>query len=267
MSLAIRALKQRTRGWLVGHVPLVYWNYRRWRRGDEEREMCLLPVLCAADRTAVDVGANYGMYSSRLVPLASKCIAFEPIPAFAKMLQRGFGARLKVHSVALSDTHGGEVELRLPHLFTGYATIECNNALSTRSEGRIDIVTVPRATLDSFELQDVGFIKIDVEGHEEAVLLGARETLARCLPCLLIEVEERHNEGSVGRVLDVVSELDYATFVIFDGKLRSIPEFDLVNNQRTESPQTYARNVICVPKARVEAVEKQLVAALEAAPQ
>lgn len=263
MSLAIRALKQRMRGWLVGHAPGAYWNYRHWRRGDEEREMCLLPVLVDADRAAVDVGANYGMYSCRLVTLAKRSVAFEPIPAFAKMLQSGFGSRLKVHAVALSDTHGGEVELRLPRLFTGYATIEENNSLETRDQNSIELVRVPRATLDSFDLQDVGFVKIDVEGHEEAVLLGARETLKRCSPCVLIEVEERHNAGSVERVLSFVRDLDYAAYVIFDGTLRSLPEFDLVENQTTESPEVYARNMICVPKSRAEVLSKQMVAALD----
>lgn len=264
MSLAIRALKQRMRGWLVGHAPLAYWNYRHWRRGDEEREMCLLPVLCADDRAAVDVGANYGMYSSRLVGLAQRCIAFEPIPAFATMLQDGFGSRLEVHPVALSDTHGGEVELRLPHLFTGYATIEKNNSLDTRDQDRIDLVRVPKATLDSFDLQDVGFMKIDVEGHEGAVLRGARETLKLCSPCILIEVEERHNAGSVLRVLDVVGDLDYATYVIFDGKLCALPEFDLVENQATESLDTYARNMICVPQSRAQDHHDQMLEALNA---
>ncbi len=264
MSLAIRALKQRMRGWLVGHAPQAYWSYRHWRRGDEEREMCLLPLLCDRERIAVDVGANYGMYSSRLVALSRSCVAFEPIPAFAKMLQNGFGERLTVHPVALSDTHGGEVELRLPRLFTGYATIEQNNSLQTRDQDSIDLVRVPKATLDSFELQEVGFVKIDVEGHEEAVLLGSRETLKRCNPCVLIEVEERHNAGSVQRVLDVVRELDYAAYVIFDGKLRSLPEFDLVENQTTESPEVYARNVICVPQSSSETLREQMDAAVRA---
>lgn len=224
----------------------------------------MLPVLCDADRTAVDVGANYGMYSFRLVGLARHSIAFEPIPAFAKMLRSGFGSRLTVHAVALSDTHGGEVELRLPRLFTGYATIEQNNSLDTRDQESIDLVRVPRATLDSFDLQNVGFVKIDVEGHEEAVLLGARETLKRCNPCVLIEVEERHNAGSVERVLSVVRDLDYAAYVIFDGKLHALPEFDLVENQTTESPEVYARNIICVPQDRADALGKKMVAALNA---
>jgi hypothetical protein len=41
--------------------------------------------------------------------------------------------------------------------------------------------------LDEFDLQDVDFIKIDTEGHELFVLKGARDTLERCKPCVMVE--------------------------------------------------------------------------------
>jgi hypothetical protein len=47
-------------------------------------------------------------------------------------------------------------------------------------------------TLDSLNLQDVGFVKIDVEGHELDVLRGGAETIQRNRPHLLIEVRENH---------------------------------------------------------------------------
>lgn len=61
----------------------------------------------------------------------------------------------------------------------------------------VDFATlgVPLRTLDSFELSDVGFIKIDAEGHELQVLQGASATITLCKPNLLIEV--RRNEASV----------------------------------------------------------------------
>jgi hypothetical protein len=49
-------------------------------------------------------------------------------------------------------------------------------------------------TLDSFSLPPLSFIKIDVEGFEDHVLDGARETLRRSgFPPLLIEIQGGHN--------------------------------------------------------------------------
>jgi FkbM family methyltransferase len=49
---------------------------------------------------------------------------------------------------------------------------------------------IPLRTLDSFQFEKVGFIKIDVEGHELEVLRGAAKTIQRYHPHLLIEVRE-----------------------------------------------------------------------------
>jgi FkbM family methyltransferase len=52
--------------------------------------------------------------------------------------------------------------------------------------------------LDDIDLGGgVGFLKIDVEGHEEAVLAGASRTLKQSMPAVLVEVEERHHTGAV----------------------------------------------------------------------
>ena len=37
------------------------------------------------------------------------------------------------------------------------------------------------------ELQDVDFVKVDAEGYEHHIIAGARETLIRCKPCVIVE--------------------------------------------------------------------------------
>jgi FkbM family methyltransferase len=254
-------LKQSTRAWLISVAPNLYWKYRKWRKGDEEPELALLPVLCVGG-TAIDVGANYGMYLARLVELSQRCVAFEPIPAFADMLRRGFGGTVDVHAVALSEQSGDTVELRLPHLFTGYATVEKANELESRRHGRVDTIVVQRRCLDDYVFEGVAFIKIDVEGHEGSVLQGAVDTLRRCRPNVLVEVEERHNPGCIGRVLSLLHDLDYATFVLTGGSLREVPDLDLLEHQRVEPPDRYARNLICVPSERRDATVAAVAATL-----
>jgi len=57
-------------------------------------------------------------------------------------------------------------------------------------------VTVPMRTLDSFDYTDIGFIKIDVEGYEYKVLLGAKETIKKYRPVLLVE----QNRGNLNAI-------------------------------------------------------------------
>jgi hypothetical protein len=66
-------------------------------------------------------------------------------------------------------------------------------------------VPVQTRTLDSFALEHVDFMKIDVEGHELAVLRGASETLARHRPWLVVEAWEDHREP----VKQLLAALDY----------------------------------------------------------
>jgi FkbM family methyltransferase len=68
------------------------------------------------------------------------------------------------------------------------------------------------ATLDSFGLDQVTFVKIDVEGHELEVLRGGEQTLARWRPMLLIEVKPR-NAASVDQFL---AKLGYQRHALSD---------------------------------------------------
>jgi hypothetical protein len=54
-------------------------------------------------------------------------------------------------------------------------------------------------------MDDVSYIKIDVEGHELDVLEGGRKTMARCRPVVLAEVKE----SNLSAVADYFSRLGY----------------------------------------------------------
>jgi FkbM family methyltransferase len=61
---------------------------------------------------------------------------------------------------------------------------ESNAGASYVSEGG----GLPVRTLDSYGLENLRFIKIDVEGFEPRVLRGAKETIARCQPIMFVEM-------------------------------------------------------------------------------
>src|SRR3954447_2477076 len=124
---------------------------------------------------AVDVGANIGYVTSLLawrVGPQGKVVAFEPNPPVADRLHRHADDNGTVHRPAVSSAAGSSV-LVVPEGFDrnqGTATLEA------AGEG----VAVDTTSLDAeLGASSVGVLKIDVEGHEAAVLEGASGLLSQ----------------------------------------------------------------------------------------
>ena len=188
-----------------------------------ERELDLLPILVDRIKTAVDVGANIGRYTEALLSLTPDVISIEPNPRFARRLKAQF-PRSKVIPVAVSDSPGRQT-LRIPvdPFYSGMATIENTNQLM---QLEVDSVEVEVATLDSLNLANVGFFKIDVEGHESAVIRGAARCISEHRPTLLIEAEDRYRPGTIAAIFDQMVALSYSGYMLLEGCLRPISEFD-----------------------------------------
>lgn len=204
--------------------PKLMFLLRRLQDVNYEPEMKLLDVLCDPSRASVDVGAKIGMYTYRLLRHSARVVAFEPIPILNTMLGRVFrGRRVTVMPVALSDTPG-RVTMRIPYgsdgeVKFGRSTIEHSNPLSHDDVARVDEIDVEVKTLDGCALTGVGFIKIDVEGHELAVLRGALETLRRDRPTLLVEANDHHHPGAVAKLRELMTAEGYVGLFDRQGQL------------------------------------------------
>jgi hypothetical protein len=128
---------------------------------------------------------------------------------------------VQIHHAALSD-RAGTTRITMPQLQPGYSTIEPDNNLDGKVNTAYPLLEfeVETRTLDSFSIDDVAVIKIDVEGHEENVLCGARETIDRCRPVLVVETEERHKRGAVAAVSEFARDCGYHRFFLHDRALR-----------------------------------------------
>lgn len=142
-----------------------------------------LERLLPDDGVFVDVGSNWG-YFPLLVASRERfkgtILAFEPVPStYADLAdlvaQAGLGPWIETRQAAVGETDG-EVTMSVPR-HSGLAKIDTGGA-GTR---------VPLVRLDSLGLERVDVIKIDVEGHELAVLKGAEQTLRRLGPALVFE--------------------------------------------------------------------------------
>jgi FkbM family methyltransferase len=196
-----------------------------------ERELRLIRYLSDEGKTSVDVGANIGIYTKILLRHSKSVIAFEPNPALAPALRSRFSGAISKGSLTFVPKALGSTvkssSLFVPCVSSGLASLNAHLPSSKLKETRK--IAVDETTLDSFNLNSVGFIKIDVEGHEIATVTGALETIERCKPTLLIECEERAHTipRPLQRLSELLTPLHYEGFFLDDnGKLRSISEFN-----------------------------------------
>jgi FkbM family methyltransferase len=204
---------------------LLNWREARFYGRYGEVELHLLEFLCSRDKDAIDVGANDGSYVHYLRRYARRVIGFEPMPSLADALRAKFRHGVDIRSIALSD-RAGTVELHMP-VVDGVTVTGCSTVSPTASATYPDhrAIEVPMATLDSVYDGQVGFIKIDVEGHEQAVLDGAVQTIRRCRPRLLVEVDERLSPGGLVRAKAYFRDLDYRGYFVQAGHIEPMSLF------------------------------------------
>jgi len=129
------------------------------------------------NRVALDIGANVGLWSRDLVKHFDRVIAFEPVPMFRECLVRNvFAKNLEVQSIALGDQEG-MISMIITEGNTGHTHVDPN---SVNGDTQI-------TKLDSLNIDNVDYIKIDCEGYEYRVLHGAENTIKRCRPIVVIE--------------------------------------------------------------------------------
>jgi len=223
--------KQAVARFLDRRHPAALIRYYLYTRGPKfEPELWLVPRLVNRTGVAVDVGGNAGVWSLQMARFAGKVHCFEPNPVCIRALERVLPRRVTLHRVALSDKSGAAV-LRFDPDNTGVGTIEVQNALAANAGiTSIEAVTVPTARLDEFAFRNVALIKIDVEGHEEAVLAGAEETLARERPAVICEIEQRHNPGGLERIRAFFAERGYRAGALDRGRLRDLGAIEADGN-------------------------------------
>jgi FkbM family methyltransferase len=198
-----------------------------------EQEIRLLPDLCQRDAVSLDIGAHGGSYTYFLRKYSKACYSFEPNPDLATFLAERFSGERDVHicPVALSDREG-LAELCIPvsggMALTGLSTIDPGNTLHNLPVRKI---SVRRMTLDGLGIRDVGFIKIDVEGHTCAVLRGGKGVIERDHPHILMEIDYHHNPETFSSIFSFMEKQGYAGYFMVNGTLHSLLSFDRAAHQ------------------------------------
>jgi FkbM family methyltransferase len=227
-------------------APLLY-RILAWKMfAIGEAECRLLKHLVPKNLTSIDIGANRGAYTYWLSRLSPKVLAFEPLTYLADFLKKVVPANVKVFNYALSSKTG-EAKISIP-LVNGYpvegeATL---NLLDCPTEN----CSVRLARLDDYKLSDIGFIKIDVEGHELELLKGARATIQGNTPVILIEIEQRHITCPISDVFNTITDLGYQGYFLYNKHLVPIQTFSPEIHQKWNhlAKKNYINNFIFLPK-------------------
>ena len=169
-----------------------FLEWQLWAFGSYEEHFAeLFRYLVSPDDRCVDVGANVGVHTVRLAKLVGsrgKVIAIEPDEELAHRARRNIMlnqlSNTHVINAAASDEAGGKVQLYRPD---ARDTNRGRASLLRHSYLTGSVTTVPVVTIDEVCPGPVALIKIDVEGHEAAVVRGAAAKIDRYSPAIIFE--------------------------------------------------------------------------------
>lgn len=234
-------LNERTYRWF--QCAAMAWDIRRgtW----QEPEMELLPYALRAGESAVDVGANYGVYSYRMSKLlgpSGKVYAFEPVPytyETLRMTTKILGVRnVEIVPKGLSD-RAGKITFELPVQTSGAPAAGLAHIAGRNNDrpGKESQIRYPGSKMVEGEVirlddylpsgVDIPLVKCDIEGAELMAFRGAAATIDRCLPTVICEINPWYLEGFGLRVDDVTQFFftrGYRLYFYDDKQRRLVPK-------------------------------------------
>jgi FkbM family methyltransferase len=230
-----------------------------------ENEIVFLSYVVPEDAVVFDVGANRGDYLYALTrdSKARTIYAFEPIPELATQLRKLF-PKVNVREMALSDQEG-HLRFSIPFINNRYfdtrGTLE---QFVEENQTKSRMIEVEVSTLDAFckknKISKIDFLKIDVEGHEWAVLKGAKETLSTLRPLCLVEIEQRHHEHlPIQEIVSWVEALGYEAYYynLLSNHFLSFQTFNVKEHQdarQLTDRKVYVNNFFFIPKEQIPAI-------------
>ena len=216
---------------------------RRYLDKNTEKELGLLPDLVDRNKASIDIGVYRGVYSYFLSNLTEYVYSFEANTLLQNKLINAFENKknVKIENLALSSS-SGTTELRVPirdanadyddeqKYELGIATIHSENKLNNKNYEIIK--NVKKITLDEYNfLHKIGFIKIDVEGHELEIIRGGKNFIEHHKPVMLIEIEERHAGKSPMDIIYEICSHGYKCFIVNEKlKLKELSDPSKISN-------------------------------------
>lgn len=210
----------------------------------DEQEINLVKKFIKSGTDSIDVGVYRGVYSYEMSKYSEKVHSFEPNPIIFKYINKNlkkFIKNIHLYNFALSNQNK-TINLKIPirnsnsnkEIFEEYyemgkATIHNENNFENYENFEIQTKKIDELSFDN----KISFIKIDVEGHELEVIEGAKNTIKRDKPVLLVEIEKQYTKKEVAESINFINSLGYKSYFFNKKDLKSTTELnnlDLFNN-------------------------------------
>ena len=228
-----------------------------------EPEFLWVKNVLQKDAVFMDVGANVGAYLFTLEDhlKAENIFAFEPNPQLFKRLGRLF-PEVNLSSVALSDI-STVAEFKIPvingekvhtrgTLQTSIKEKDEEKTILQKVEVKpLDHLVFDSAETDKLKLQKLDFIKIDVEGNEMQTLRGAKKTILKYKPILMVEMEQRHHQEHLWNLISEIADWGYSVKYLDRQSLQPKILTEVFLNQQNpdnvKNYKDYINNIIFLP--------------------
>jgi FkbM family methyltransferase len=216
--------------WSMGFA--IYWSGFH-----EFHEFLYLDKFLSSNMVFIDVGANLGEYTLFAAKRVNKgkVISFEPLPKMLENLKENIKLNqfenIQVLNYGLSDKENTLPIHEIEDAHEGLSTF-FPGTLKSRNSSMVSLKVLD-SQFESFEVDRIDFIKIDIEGGELFALQGSKNLIEKFKPIVMIEINKQTYEAAGYAIEDVFkffTDLSYQSFTI--GKngdltpLLQIPTFE-----------------------------------------
>jgi FkbM family methyltransferase len=166
--------------------------------------------------TIIDVGANNGHFTvefAQYVGDTGKVHSFEPQRIIFQQLCGNVFLNgldnVHTYNVALGDKLGVTYVEKPNYFDSGYVNFGDVHILDSENE---NVEKVEIKTVDSYDFDNVGLIKLDAQGFESYILSGATNTINKHRPYIFIEIEDDQLKKygfSEQSLIDQIEKMDY----------------------------------------------------------
>ncbi len=175
------------------------------------------------NKVFIDIGSHIGFYTILLGENFAKTYAFEPSDLQYQYLNDNCLLNKHLNITISKSAIGSENSIKTLYVMGNSGGTNTLRDDIANQGNPMKSYEVNLITLDSLKLDNVGLIKIDVEGYELDVLKGARETIIENKPIILCEVWD--NEESRQKVSTLLESVNYTISFPF----KDFPELAICN--------------------------------------